>query len=68
MNTDIIKGKWDQVKAKAKKYWSMADADIEKMKGNTEELLGYLEEKFGYTRDKAKHELKAFIEKHGWAS
>lgn len=68
MNTDIIQGKWDEIKGKLKQQWSkLTDDDIGKMKGSYEELHGHLQNKYGHDKDKAKEEIDDFINERGWS-
>ena len=68
MNTDIIKGKWEEIKGLIKQQWSkFTEDDIGMMKGGYEELHGQLQKKYGHDKDKAKREIDDFINKHGWS-
>lgn len=67
MNSDIVKGKWHEVKGKLKQQWGkLTDDDIEKMQGSYEELSGRLQKKYGYQKDQCEKEIKSFIDKNGW--
>jgi uncharacterized protein YjbJ (UPF0337 family) len=67
MNTDIIKGKWAEVKGKLRQQWGkLTDDEIEKMKGSQEELAGKLQKAYGYEKDKAHEEINTFIKKNKW--
>jgi len=64
MNTDILKGKWKQLKGEARKKWGdLTDDDFDKIQGDGEKLIGILQEKYGYARDRAEREVKEFL--HG---
>lgn len=61
MNTDIIEGKWKQLKGEAKQKWSeLTDDDLDKIKGKKDELIGTLQEKYGKTKDEASKEVEEF--------
>ena len=57
MNTDIIQGKWIEVKGQLRQQWSkLTDDEIGAMQGTHEELVGRLQEIYGYEKEKAKNE------------
>ena len=61
MNTDIIAGKWSQVKGKAKAKWGkLTDDDFDVIEGNSEYLAGRIQEKYGVARDEAERQVKEF--------
>jgi uncharacterized protein YjbJ (UPF0337 family) len=52
MNQDQAKGKWDQIKGRAKEAWgSLTDDDFKKAEGSVEKLYGVIQEKVGDTRE-----------------
>jgi uncharacterized protein YjbJ (UPF0337 family) len=58
MNSDILKGKWNQVKGSIKQQWGdLTDNDIARIEGNYDEFVGVLQERYGYTRDRAQQEV-----------
>jgi uncharacterized protein YjbJ (UPF0337 family) len=61
MNWDIVKGKWGQVKGKAREKWGdLTDDDFEKIAGNKDQLVGKLQEKYGWTREEAERQADEF--------
>ena len=65
MNTDILEGKWKQVRGQAKQRWGkLTDSDLDKANGKAEELAGLLQEKYGYTSVKAHEEIDRFMKEH----
>lgn len=59
MNTQELKGKWNQIKGNAKqRYGVVADDDEAFTEGKFDELVGRIQEKTG----KAKEEVKKEIE------
>ncbi|ETC84695.1 Protein yjbJ [Xanthomonas hortorum pv. vitians] len=61
MNTDIISGKWTQLKGKAQAKWGdLTDDDFKIAEGNAEYLQGKLQERYGWDRDRAQTEVRAF--------
>lgn len=53
------KGRWNQLKGKAKQQWAdLTDDDLLYVEGKEDELLGRMQEKTGKTKD----ELKVWID------
>jgi uncharacterized protein YjbJ (UPF0337 family) len=66
MNADIIKGKWHQLKGKARAQWGkLTDDELERINGDGEQLVGLVQERYGYARDKARQEVDAFFDREG---
>jgi uncharacterized protein YjbJ (UPF0337 family) len=62
MNTDILKGKWRELKGDVKMQWGkLTDDDIAQVEGREEKLLGLIQEKYGYSREKAEEEYNEFL-------
>jgi uncharacterized protein YjbJ (UPF0337 family) len=52
MNQDQAKGKWDQIKGRAKEAWGvLTDDDFKKAEGSVEKLYGVIQEKVGDTKE-----------------
>lgn len=67
MDKDIIKGKWHEIKGKAKQQWGkLTDDDMTQIEGSFEELSGLLQKNYGYKKDQAKKEIDAFLKKNKW--
>lgn len=63
MNTDILKGKWLEIKGRIKERWgTLTDNDLGEIEGKSEKLLGLLRKKYGYIRDKGELEYKDSVE------
>jgi uncharacterized protein YjbJ (UPF0337 family) len=61
MNSDILKGKWLQVRGEVKRQWGkLTDDDITQIDGDTEKLVGMLQERYGYNRQQALQEFDRF--------
>ena len=61
MNSDILKGKWLQLRGTVKKQWGkLTDDDLDKVDGDMDKLAGVLQERYGYSREQAKQELTRF--------
>lgn len=62
MNSDILKGKWNQVKGNIKQQWGdLTDNDIARIEGNYDEFVGILQERYGYTRERATREVDDYL-------
>lgn len=58
MNWDQIKGKWMQMKGKAKEQWGdLTDDDLERAAGNRDQLVGRVQEKYGVAREEAERQV-----------
>lgn len=67
MNSDTIKGKWNQLKGEAKKQWGdLSDDDLLKVEGNRDKFVGVLQERYGEARSKAdvEREVDTWNEQH----
>lgn len=65
MNTDILKGKWNQLKGDAKQEWGkLTDDDVRQVDGDSDKLVGKLQERYGYLRDEAEKKIDSFLSKH----
>jgi uncharacterized protein YjbJ (UPF0337 family) len=64
MNTDILKGKWKEIKGDVKAQWGkLTDDDVTQIEGESEKLIGTLQKRYGYSRDEAKKEYDNFMAK-----
>ena len=62
MNSDILKGKWNQVKGNIKQRWGdLTDNDIARIEGTYDEFVGVLQERYGYTRERATREVDDYL-------
>jgi len=65
INTDVLKGKWQQLKGEAKIQWGrLTDDDLDQIQGNAEKLGGVLQERYGYAKADAKREVDDFLRRH----
>ena len=66
MASDILKGKWKQLKGSIQERWGeLTDDDVDEVRGEAESLVGKLQEKYGYAKEKAEAEVAEFLEEHG---
>jgi uncharacterized protein YjbJ (UPF0337 family) len=58
MNQDQVKGKWEQVKGRAKEAWGvLTDDDFKRAEGSVEKLYGVIHEKVGDTKESIRAKL-----------
>ncbi len=58
MSSDMMTGKWKQMRGHAKEWWGkLTDDDLDRVQGKRDVLAGLLQEKYGYTRQKADEEI-----------
>jgi len=58
MNTDVLKGKWKQMRGDVKKWWgNLTDDDFDKIDGERDKLVGRIQERYGYAKDQAEAEV-----------
>lgn len=63
MNWDVIEGKWEQFKGKAREEWGdLTDDDWTELSGSRQQLAGKLQERYGWEREEAERRMDA------WAS
>lgn len=61
MNTDILQGKWNQVKGSIKEaFGKLTDDDMTQIEGSTDRMVGILQERYGYSKDQAQQEWDKF--------
>ena len=63
MNTDVLQGKWDQLRGDVKTNWGkLTDNDLDVIAGRRDKLEGVLREKYGYTKEKVQEEVDTYLE------
>ncbi len=61
MNSDILKGKWSQIKGDVKKsFGKFTDDDMLVIEGDATKAAGILQERYGYTREDAETKWNEF--------
>jgi uncharacterized protein YjbJ (UPF0337 family) len=61
MNSDIMQGKWQQLKGKARARWGkLTEDDIAYIQGNAELAAGRIQERYGIAKEQAKREWDQF--------
>jgi len=65
MNSDVLKGKWLQLKGEIKSQWGrLTDDDLDIVKGDMEQLIGTVQEGYGYERERRKQEVDEYFKRH----
>jgi uncharacterized protein YjbJ (UPF0337 family) len=58
VNTDILEGKWKQMRGQMKEWWGkLTDQDIDVIAGKRDKLIGALQEKYGWAKRDAENEV-----------
>jgi uncharacterized protein YjbJ (UPF0337 family) len=66
MNTDILHGRWEQLKGQARIKWGkLTNDDVDQIQGQRQALVGKLQERYGLARDRAEREVNEWLETHG---
>ncbi|PYF09512.1 uncharacterized protein YjbJ (UPF0337 family) [Rhodobacter viridis] len=64
MNTDIIEGKWKEIKGAVRAKWGdLTDDEVEQVAGERERLEGLVQQKYGRTKEAAQKEVDDFLSK-----
>ena len=65
MNTDVLQGKWTQLKGTVRKQWGkLTDDDVDQIQGDAEILQGRIQERYGRTKEQAKEEVDKWLQSH----
>jgi uncharacterized protein YjbJ (UPF0337 family) len=63
MNTEILKGKWNQMKGTVRKQWGkLTDDDVDQIQGDAEILQGRIQERYGRTKEEAQREVDRWLQ------
>ncbi len=64
MNSQIAEGKWKVLKGKIQEQWGdLTDDELEKTKGNLDQIAGKIQTKYGDTLDGAQKKLNGILER-----
>ena len=62
MNKDILEGKWEQLKGKAKEKWGeLTNDDWDVIAGKRDQLAGRIQERYGRTKEEAEKEVDEWL-------
>ena len=63
MNKDILEGKWEQLKGKAKEKWGdLTNDDWAVVQGKRDQLAGRIQERYGRTKEEAEKEVNSWFQ------
>jgi uncharacterized protein YjbJ (UPF0337 family) len=66
MNEPWLKGKWNEYRGKVREQWGdLTDDDLDRVKGQREQLVGRIQQRYGKARDEAERELAAWESRNG---
>jgi transketolase len=64
-DTEILKTKWKDISAEAKRKWdSISEKDLEKVKGNATAMVSLIQEKFGISKEDAAKKVEELLQKY----
>ena len=62
MNSEQLKGHWQELKGKAQAKWGeLTDDDVQEVAGEREALEGKLQQKYGKTKEEVREEVDKFM-------
>lgn len=65
MNSDILGGKWNELKGKIKEtFGKLTDDDMLQLQGSNDRIVGVLQERYGYGKEQAQQEWENFARQH----
>ena len=68
-NSDIVKGKWNEVKGEVRKAWGkLTDDDLESTKGDFEKIGGLIQKHYGQTKQEVSDKLKSIRDRYNDAA
>jgi len=69
MTSDIIEGKWKQLRGQVKEWWGkLTDDDLDLIDGKREQLVGKLQERYGYAKQRAEDEIERRMKEYDEAN
>ncbi|MBC7530796.1 MAG: CsbD family protein [Oligoflexus sp.] len=62
MNTDLVQGRWKEIRGSIKANWNkLTDDDLEEIGGRLNELEGRLQNRYGWAREQARDSVSSFL-------
>ena len=62
MNSDVLKGKWMEMKGKVKEQWGkLTDDDLAQINGSREQLEGKIQARYGHAKDQVKKDVDDWL-------
>ena len=64
MNTDFLRGSWDQIRGRIKSEWGkLTEDDLTRANGDLDELVGIIRKRYGYEDDAARAKVDEWLTK-----
>ena len=64
MNLDQIKGKWTELKGKARAEWGeLTDDELDQAAGERDQMVGLIQQKYGKAKEEAEREVDRWMAK-----
>jgi uncharacterized protein YjbJ (UPF0337 family) len=64
LNTDILKGKWKEIKGEIRTHWGkLTDDEIEQTTGNLTSISGIIEQRYGEKKEEIQKKLNSIYGK-----
>lgn len=64
LNTDILKGKWKEIKGEIRTHWGkLTDDEIEQTTGNLTTISGIIEQRYGEKKEEIQKKLNSIYGK-----
>lgn len=61
MDTNDLKGKWNELKGNVQRQWGkLTNDDLDVIKGDTKILVGKLQERYGISEEEAKRQVEEY--------
>lgn len=62
MNSEMLKGSWNQIKGNVKQaFGKLTDDDLMQIEGSLDQAVGILQQRYGYTKERALEEWDKFV-------
>lgn len=62
MNSDIVKGKWQDIKGEIRNVWGkITDDELESVKGNLTSIAGLIQQRYGEAKDVVSEKLNRIM-------
>jgi uncharacterized protein YjbJ (UPF0337 family) len=69
MNTDVLEGKWKQMRGQMKEWWGkLTDDDFDVIAGKRDQLIGKLQERYGWAKNDAENEVTRRLREYDQAA
>lgn len=63
MNSDVLGGKWTQLKGHVRKQWGkLTQDDVDQVQGDAEILAGKIQERYGRAKQEARAEVERWLD------